>query len=317
MGKIGKIAVIKKDYTAAFPNIDTSLRRAGKSRIPGTGLTLLPFKERNGYYRTGMDPNAIYIERLGTEEEQNVERERAEKELKELQALTRFDLSPKSPFFNYASKLQDDQKISPVRLLDEDNVFNLDDPMQRIAWNWLRVHPRIASSFQAWQKGLYPADTQFYVCDDDVEMEIEYKKKNKINNAIERNNHLSPDKRKQIARLMGLPVTESTKEEVVYNLIDNLIKEQEIKDGQHKGENAVTLFHKLFEMDARLLETKDIVEQAIRHSVYRVRAGGRIFEGEAEIAVDKEALVKFLMDEDHQIDLLTLQDKLKVKKILK
>lgn len=317
MGKIGKIAVIKKDYTSAFPNIDTSLRRAGKSRMPGTGLTLLPFKERNGYYRTGMDEDAIYIERLSTEEEQAVEKERAKKERTELQKLTRFNLAPDSSFFNYAAKLPDDQKISPVRLLDGDNVFALDDPMQRIAWNWLRVHPRIASSHQAWQKGLYPADTQFYVCDDDVETEIEYKKKTKINNAIERNNNLSPDKRRQIARLMGLPVTESTKPEVVYNLIDNLIKEQEISDGQHKGENSVTLFHKLYEMDAKLLETKDLVEQAIRHSIYRVRSAGRIYEGEAEIANDKESLVKFLMDDDHQIDLLTLQDKLKVKKILK
>lgn len=317
MGKIGKISIIKKDYSLAFPNIDTSLRRHGKSRIPGTALTILPFKERNGYYRTGMDEDAIYIERMGTEEEKDVEKARAKKELEDCQRITRFNLAPNSDFFNYASKLPDEQKISPVRLTDGDTVFDLDDPMQRIAWNWIRVHPRIASSYQAWQKGLFPADTQFYVCDDDLETQIEYKKKTQINKAIERNNNLSPDKRKQIARLMGLPVTESTKEEIVYNLLDSLVKEQEIKDGSHKGENSVSLFHKLYEMDEKLLSVKDLVEQALRHSIYRIRGGGRIFEGEAEISVDKDTLVKTLMAEDNQIDLLSLQDKLKVKKILK
>lgn len=317
MAKVGKISVIKKDYTTAFPNIDTSLRRHGKSRIPGTGLTLLPFKERNGYYRTGLDPQALYIENFSSTEEKEVERARAEKEFNELSAATRFNLAPNSDFYNYSSKLPDEQKISPVKLMDEDNIFNLEDPMQRIAWNWLRVHPRIASSFQAWQRGLYPADTQFYICDDDVEMEIEYKKKSAINKAIERNNNLSPDKRKQIARLMGLPVTDSTKEEVVYNLLDNLIKEQEIKEGQHKGESSINLFHKLYEMDVKLLTTKDLVEQALRQSIYRQRTGGRIFEGEVEVSSSKDELVKFLMDEDHQMDLLALQDKLKTKKILK
>jgi hypothetical protein len=116
---------------------------------------------------------------------------------------------------------------------------------------------------------------------------------------------------------MGLPVTESTKEEVVYNLIDNSLKENEIKEGVHKGLNSVTLFHKLYEMDEKLLATKDLVEQALRHSIYRLRVGGRIFEGEVEIAKDRDELVKMLMDEDKQMDLLALQDKLKVKKILK
>ena len=152
MGKVGKISVIKKDYTQAFPNIDSSLRRHGKSRIPGTGMTILPFKERNGFYRTGIDPDALYIENLGTEQEREIEKARAQKEFEELTKITRFNLKPDSDFYNYASKLADDQKVTPVTLRDEENIFNLEDPMQRIAWNWLRVHPRIASSYQAWQR---------------------------------------------------------------------------------------------------------------------------------------------------------------------
>jgi hypothetical protein len=46
-----------------------------------------------------------------------------------------------------------------------------------------------------------------------------------------------------------------------------------------------------------------------------VRPNGRVFEGEFEIAVDEDDLVKFLADEDNQDQLLTLEGKLKGKKI--
>lgn len=313
--KTGKISVINKDYTNAFPNIDTSLRRKGLSRIPGTGLTILPYKERNGYYRTGMDSNAIYIERMRTEEEREIEKARAQKEFDELKKLTRLDLTPQSQFYNFAANVPDENKVGPIKLLDGDNIFNLEDPMQRIAWNWLRVHPKIASSYQAYQRGDYPADTQFYVCDDDVETSVEHKKRTLINKAIVVLEGMAPDKRKKVARLMGLPVSASTKEDVVYNLLDGILKEQQIKEGQHKGENSVNLFNKLSVMDEKILNVKDVIEQAIRHSVYRIRSGGRVFEGENEVAKDREELLKFLMDDDHQMDLLALTDKLQVKKI--
>lgn len=116
---------------------------------------------------------------------------------------------------------------------------------------------------------------------------------------------------------MGLPVNDDTKEEIVYNLVDSLLKEQQIKDGQHKGENAVTLFNKLASLDEKILKVKDLVEQAIKHSVYRVRSGGSLYEGELEVAKSRDELVKSLMDDDHQMDFLALEDKLKTRKIIK
>jgi len=62
------------------------------------------------------------------------------------------------------------------------------------------------------------------------------------------------------------------------------------------------------------LHVRDLIKQAVTHSVYRVKAG-RIYKGEAEIAKTEEDLVKFLIDEDHQEDLLTLEDDLKNKKL--
>ena len=49
--------------------------------------------------------------------------------------------------------------------------------------------------------------------------------------------------------------------------------------------------------------------------LHRVKPNGRIYQGEYEVAIDEESLVKYLMDDDHQDDVLTLEQSLKTKKI--
>ena len=39
---------------------------------------------------------------------------------------------------------------------------------------------------------------------------------------------MTPEKKKKVARLLGLPVTDDTKEEVVYNKVDNMLKQSEV-----------------------------------------------------------------------------------------
>ena len=64
-----------------------------------------------------------------------------------------------------------------------------------------------------------------------------------------------------------------------------------------------------------MLHIKDLVKQAITHSIYRVKPSGKVYEGEFEIAKDEEDLVKFLIDDDNQDELITLEGKLKTKKL--
>ncbi len=187
--------------------------------------------------------------------------------------------------------------------------------MQEIAFAWLRVHPTIASSYQAWERGEFPADTQFYVVNDDIENAIVYKKKQLINKAIIKFDSMSPEKKKKVARLLGLPVTDDTKEEVVYNKVDNMLKQSEMKSGTFKGLSPVEVFTRFADMQDNLLHIKDLVKQAIQHSIYRAKPNGRIYEGEYEIAKEEEDLIKFLADEDTQEDLLLLESKLKGKKL--
>jgi hypothetical protein len=319
MGKTGKISTIKREYNSSqLQTMDSGLSQKGFTRIPGTGVFKYPYKELDGKYRTGLDPDAAYIRRIQdpTEKELEIERVKALRAKLENE-LGDIELGPRSLFWNYGlSTSTDDQThVQPVKLLDGDNYFDLSIPFQEIAFSWLRVHPTIASSHQAWERGEYPAETQFYVVDDEIENAVIYKKKQLINKAIVKFDSMTPEKKRKVARLLGLPVTEDTKEEVVYNQVDNTLKQTEFKNGKYSGLNPVEVFNRFADMKEDLLHIQDLIKQAIAHSVYRIKGNGKIYEGEFEIAKDEQDLIKFLADDDNQDELLVLEGKLKTKKL--
>ena len=319
MGKTGKISTIKREYNSSqLQTMDSGLSQKGMTRIPGTGVFKYPYKELDGKYRTGLDPDATYIKRIQDPVEKELEIERVTNLKARLEnELGDIDLGPRSKFWNYGlSTSTDDQThVQPVKLLDGDNYFDLGVPFQEIAFSWLRVHPTIASSHQAWERGEYPADTQFYIVDDEIENAVIYKKKQLINKAIVKFDSMTPDKKRKVARLLGLPVSEDTKEEVVYNQVDNVLKQTEFKNGKYSGLNPVEVFNRFADMKEDLLHIQDLIKQAIAHSVYRVKANGKVYEGEFEIAKDEQELIKFLADDDNQDELLILEGKLKTKKL--
>jgi len=319
MGKIGKISTLKKEYNnSQLQTMQGGLAMKGLTRIPGTGVFKYPYKELDGQYRTGLDPQAAYIRRIQDSLEQELEIERVTNLRKKLEsALGDIDLGPRSSFWNYGLSTSTDDvlHVQPVKLMDGDNYFDFTNTLQELAFSWLRVHPTIASSYQAWERGEYPADIQFYVADDEIENAVVFKKKQLINKAIVKFDSMTPEKKKKVARLLGLPVTEDTKEEMVYNQVDNMLKQTEFKNGKYQGLNPVEIFNRFADMKENLLHIKDLVKQALTHSVYRTKPNGKIYEGEFEIASDEDDLVKFLANEDNQDQLLTLEGKLKTKKL--
>lgn len=319
MGKLGKVSTIKRQYNSSqLQTMDSNLAQQGMTRIPGTGVFKYPYKELDGQYRTGLDPNAGYIRRIQDPTEKELEIERVTVLKEKLQAaLGDVDLGPRAKFWNYglSTGTNDDLHVQPVKLLDGDNYYDLTMPMQELAYAWLRVHPTIASSYQAWERGEFPADTQFYVVNDDIENALVYKRKQLINKAIIKFDGMTPEKKKKVARLLGLPVTDDTKEEVVYNRVDTMLKQTEVQSGNFKGLNPVEVFTRFADMKENLLHIKDLVKQAIQHSIYRVKPSGTIYEGEYEVATEEEELIKFLANEDNQDELLTLEGKLKTKKL--
>lgn len=320
MANIGKISTIKKDYNSnsSIQTMQSGLAQKGLTRVPGTGVFKYPYKEIDGRYRTGLDPDATYIKRIQDPTEKSLEIERVTKLRKKLEAaFGDIDLGPRSKFWNYglSSSPDDELHIQPVKLIDGDNFFDLTIPQKELAFAWLRVNPTIASSYQAWERGEFPADTQFYVVDDEIENAVIFKKKQTINKAIAKFDSMTPEKQRRIARLLGLPVTEDTKEEFVYNQVDTIMKQTEFKTGAFRGLNPIEVFNRFADMKENLLVIKDLVKQSIQHSIYRVKPNGRVYEGELEVASDEEELVKYLADDDHQDELITLEQKLKTKKI--
>lgn len=319
MGKLGKISTLKKEYNnSQLQTMQGGLSLRGLTRIPGTGVFKYPYKELDGKYRTGLDPEAAYIRRISDPLEREMETERVTALRDKLQAaLGDVDLSPRSGFWNYgmSTSSNDSLHVQPVKLLDGDNFFDLSIPLQEIAFSWLRVHPTIASSYQAWERGEFPADTQFYVADEDIENAVMFKKKQLINKAIVKFDSMTPERKRKVARLLGLPVTDDTKEEAVYNLVDNVLKQTEFKNGKYQGLNPVEVFTRFADMKDNLLHIKDLVKQALTHSIYRARPNGKIYEGEFEVAKDEDDLIKLLADDDNQDLLLTLEGKLKSKKL--
>lgn len=317
MGRIGKISVIKPDLSDSQQTMDHGLRQKNLTRVPGTGVFKYPYKEVSGKYRTGLDPEAAYIKRIQDKHEQELEVKRVKELRKKLEGILDVDLSPTSKFWNYAlSQSTDDQQhVQPVKLIDGDNFFDFDNPFMELSFAWLRVHPTIASSFQAWKRGDYPADTQFYVSDDEIEDQILFKQKQEINKAVVKLDAMSPAKRKKVGRMMGLPLADDSTEEFVYNQIDTLLKDKSFRTGTFAGLSPIEVFSRFADMQEGLLNVKDLVKQAISHSVYRKDPSGRIKEGEFEIAKSEDELVTYLMSDDHQEDLLMLEKKLKGKKI--
>lgn len=319
MGKIGKISVINREYSSSgMQTMQDGLKQKRMTRVPGTGVFKFPYKELDGKYRTGLDPDATYIKRIQDPTERKIEIKRVTDLKKRLQdALGDVDLGPRSPFWNYAlsQSTNDESHVQPYKLTDGDNLFDLSIPMAELTFSWLRVHPTIASSYEAWERGDYPAETQFYVADDEIENAILYKKKQTINKAISKLGSMSSQKIKKVARLLGLPVTDDTKEEVVYNMVDNVLKEVEFKSGKYQGLSTVEIFTRFADMKEDLLHTRDLVKQAISFSIYRIKPNGKVYKGDYEVATDEDELVKHLMDEDNQEELLTLEAELKTKKL--
>jgi hypothetical protein len=319
MSTSGKISPIKREYSSlGLQTMQGNLAKKGMTRTPGTGVFKYPYKEIDGKYRTGLDPDAGYIRRIGDKVERELEIKRVNDLREKLQrVLGDVDLGPRSSFWNYglSSSVNDQSHVQPVKLLDGDNHFDFSNPFQELAFAWLRVHPTIASSLQAWERGEFPADTQFYVADDMLENAIVFKKKQLINKAISKFDSMTPAKRKKVARLLGLPVSEDSTEEFVYNQVDTILKQSDFTKGKYEGLSTVEVFNRFADMKENLLTIKDLVKQAITHSIYRVKPSGAIYEGDFEIAPDEDELVKFLIDDDHQDELLTLEGKLKTKKL--
>lgn len=318
MGRIGKISVIPKDFSASFATMETSLRLRGFSRAPGTGVLLFPAKATSGKYVTGLDENSGKIlDLIKKNPEEGLRKQKEIKELREqLQTRLGMDLGPHSDYFNFASK--DDRKVQGFKLVDGDNLFDIDyekNPWQALTFAWISNHPVIASSLEAYERGEYPADTQFYVNDEDISVEIAYRKHRLVDDAIIKFNSLTVPHRMKIVRCMGLPITDDVSETVVYNHFKEALSKNEMNVGPYIGKTPIMVFNMFANLDKNDLKIRDLIEQSLLGQIYREGKAKKIYEGESVVFESKEDMIDFFSTSKNQSDLLELESKVNLKKM--
>lgn len=316
MGKIGIIATIP--LQEGGNSFESALAAAKMTRMPGTGQMMLPYREKTHEYRTGLDSSATYIKRILDPAARKFEQERVDKDRKKFEELLKIPdgLGPRSDFYNISSWSPTGKNklvVEPVKLMEGDNYFDLDDPMQAVTYAWLRVHPQVASSMERYKNGEYP-EAKFYVKDDELEQEIMYREKTELNKAKSILDNLSLEKRRKVARQCALPISEDDKEGIVYNMLDSFINIGLIKNGPFEGMHSVSIFNRYVTMQDEVLHVKDLIKQAITHNIYREDGQGRFWEGKMKVSDDESSLVTTLLDDKDQEPLLVLEDKLKAKK---
>jgi hypothetical protein len=319
MSKIGKISVIPKNYSKGH-TLESALADHNMTRYPGTGVTIFPFRENDGSYRTALDPECVIYLKIEDKQAREAAQKGAQAELDRLQKITKLKLDARSDFYNYGKFGRRDATgaefitISPYKLQDGDNIFNLDDPHQAITFAWLRVHPRIASSLDAWNNGDYPSDVVFYVKDEAVEDKKIYEIKKEYSDAVIKFDSLSLERRRKIARLCDLPVTEDSREETVYNLMSDFLNKREIDRGAFKGQNSIKVFNTYASLDDDSLYIKDLINTAFTNNLFVIKKGS-VYEGQQEIFSSKDELTETFLDKKNQDKVLALEKKLKLKKL--
>lgn len=312
MARTIKIAAIQKQYSPGFKTLESSLAEKGFTRSPGTHRYLMPSVEADGRYRTGLDPKAQYLNSM-SEEDRKAELQFISDTLKKLkEEWPDTDFGPRSkvwsPFSDHTPR------VSHIPIGNSTVILNPDNSITDLLnYCWVRVCKDVAPSLERYQRGGY-AECQYYIANDEAETKSLFSKKKQINKAIVTFEEMTPTRQKQIARLMGLPVSDATTPEAVYNMMDTILKTPEFDEGEYKNMSTLSVFNDFVKMTDERLKVKDLIEQAIRHNIYRKGTGDKIMEGSETVSASKEELANFLLDDNHQQDLIALETRIRQKK---
>lgn len=328
---IAFICSIKKNIsTANIKTIEAELSKQGHARFPGTGVRLAPDRDKSGRYKTGLDPEAEYISHMG-ETEAAIERKRVTEWRLQLQKALGFTDKSRQmdedyglgPFSEYYTRMFENDfygtsKVAQPALIRETTVkFDLDTPLEKLMYSWLRVHRRVAPSYQHYRNGSLENVDQilFYVKEPELENQLIYEEETKINKAIAILTQLdetAPSELARIARLLGLPVSDRSSKQEIYKLVNAYIKQGDVKEGEYKGRKAIQVFMELTSSKKDNLEVKDIVKQAIAMNAIR-REGKTLWIGEKQIGKNEKEVVEFFLTPDGQEYLLAVKAEINAK----
>lgn len=311
------IKPIELPYDKSQKTLQTSLALHGYVRGPGAKAIITPIPNAAGRYRTGLDVDASYIKRL-PEEAQKVEIELINSLITDIKDAfgPDVDLGPMSKIWNPWAN-HEGLKVEAVELGNDVVIIeaNREKPITLLTYAWARVHPSIARSMESFERRECP-ECRYYIENYEAEQRVSYNRKRELNSAIVEFDKLSPTRKKDIAAIMGLPITESTTEEAVYNLVDDELKKADFNKGEYKGRSVLGVFKELLLLTPEHVAVKVLINQALRYNIYRAipDVNGRIEEGTITIASSKDELTAKLMDDKNQKERLALEAKIRHKK---
>lgn len=316
IANIAKINSIKKVSASDEKSIGNTLAQKGYNRQPGAVIRLVPYKEADGRYRTGLDDKAAYIDKF-PKEQQDIEREKVSTLRIKLEDATKLHLDSRDEYYSgtYGEKYGTRAVAESVKLKDGENVFNLDDPFQAITFAWLSVHPLIAMSYEHYRTGKSGPSVQYYVSNPEVEDKITYNENILIDKAVVELVNMTPDRMKVVGKLLGLPIADNDTEAQVYNQLTKFVKSGDIKQGENKGFRAVALFNSVVGLKEEVMAIKALIRDALILGVYR-KVNKVIFEGEGSIADDEDMLLRRLASTKGQAEYLALEKKVADKKLI-
>lgn len=312
---VGVIAPIKKG-TGDSKTLYGSLLSEGYHRAPGAALILTPKKEKDGSYRTGLDENASYIDLL-PREEREIERERVKGWRQICEEYFRCPMGPTDKFYTDMFQSKKDQSYCEMYRMrpKEQMIFNLEDPEQLYVFAYLRVYDEyVAPSYDAYELGNIPDSTKisYYVKDEEIEAAINYKKNQEMNKAIASLENSTVVRQRSVARSIGLGVTEQTKPEVIYNLLNSFIKQGILDEGYYKGRKSVELFNNFMDMKEETLKLYDTVKKCLDYNILRSE-NEQIYKGHQMIGKSIEEAAKYLSSVEGQDMMIILSTEIERK----
>ena len=309
MNKIAKIKPIPKKGGMHQFTMQSSLRKNGLSRVPGTRVTITPYFDQNfKKYLTGLDEDSKKINLMPDEKEMKNEKARVKKLREKLEFETGLSLDPRSEYYKLIAAPVDANTKVGYSLQDGENVFNLSIPEQHITFLWLSNHPDVCPSLEHWEKGLCSPAVHWYVENLQEEVEQKVSKKREQNQAAVILEKLSDLKRRKIGIIIGtLGITHKTSNEEIYTLLDDFIKANEV------GLKNVQQFTTLASLSDDVLNAKWLAKSLMQEAVVKRFAGGVIRETELSpaIAPSFEEFEVLLADPANQDLMLVYTEKLK------
>jgi hypothetical protein len=165
-------------------------------------------------------------------------------------------------------------------------------PLDRINFAWLTESGLVAKSLADFEAGKYPpGQVLFYVFEEDAEAKRTYQRVQKQDAAFSLLRELSEQKRRKVAKLLGLGLPEVAIDEKVYNRLRDYLG----LPASASTKDPIDNFNKWAQLSDDYIDVEYLIRMLIDKNLIRIY-GDLVKQGETTLAVNIEAFKNDLLD---------------------